>query len=137
MLKYENQSIDLEQHIAEIKRVLATLNNGQNADQKLRDVYVKVVEEQLPSVLDNLREYTRVMGRMYEKQGKQSAGNISQLVEAQGGSFVFSEPKMVSLRELKIAAFAVILAFFLGAIYGVFRGVVRNRVASVKVDEIQ
>ena len=90
VLKYENQSIDLEQQIAEIKRVLATMSNGQGTDQKLRDVYVKVVEEQLPSVLDNLREYTRVMGRMYEKQGKQNAGNISQLVEAQGGGLLYA-----------------------------------------------
>ncbi|WP_374287284.1 hypothetical protein [Pseudomonas fluvialis] len=116
VLKYENQSIDLEQQIAEIKRVLATLNNGQNADQKLRDVYVKVVQEQLPSVLDSLSEYTRVMGRMYEKQGKQNAGNISQLVEAQGGSFRFYtnpifESKDITLLIILMALVSVATVF--------------------------
>lgn len=124
MLKYENQSIDLEQQIAEIKRVLATLNNGQNADQKLRDVYVKVVQEQLPSVLDNLREYTRVMGRMYEKQGKQNAGNISQLVEAQGGSFNFVKYKILIVDDFKI----LLAMSFIAVLFGLLFGLVKNSV---------
>lgn len=105
--------------------MLATLNNGQNADQKLRDVYVKVVQEQLPSVLDNLREYTRVMGRMYEKQGKQNAGNISQLVEAQGGSFTEAGTNIIGVRDIKFFIAASLLAAMIGLFYGFFSSATR------------
>jgi hypothetical protein len=114
----------LEQQIAEIKRVLATMSNGQGTDQKLRDVYVKTVEEQLPSVLDNLREYTRVMGRMYEKQGKQNAGNISQLVEAQGGSFNFIKYKILIVDDFKI----LLAMSFIAVLFGLLFGLVKNSV---------
>ncbi|HRL93825.1 MAG TPA: hypothetical protein PK873_09695 [Pseudomonas sp.] len=121
VLKYENQSIDLEQQIAEIKRVLATMSNGQGTDQKLRDVYVKTVEEQLPSVLDNLREYTRVMGRMYEKQGKQNAGNISQLVEAQGGTFRASGTAFIEIGSFKLLLAVLMLAVMSSLMFGLLR----------------
>lgn len=126
VLNYENQSIDLDQQITDINRILATMNNGQSTDQILHNVYVKAVEEQLPAVLDNLREYTRVMGRMYEKQGKQSAGNISQLVEAQGGAFSFAAASLLGARDVKITIASVFLAVLLGVLYGLIMIYFRN-----------
>lgn len=134
ILNYENKAIDLEQQVNDIRRILTTMGAVRKEDEGLRSIYVDVVEEQLPSVLDSLRTYTQIMVRMYEKQGRQSAGNISQLVEPQGGSFIFAEPRLVSSRELKIAAVVVILAFFLSVAYGLFRGVVRSRVVGAKFD---
>lgn len=120
VLNYENQSIDLDQQITDINRILATMNNGQSTDQKLRDVYVKIVEEQLPAVLGNLREYTRVMGRMYEKQGKQSSGNISQLVGPQGGAFTVTTVSLIGSRDVKVLIVLLVLSVFVGLLFGLF-----------------
>lgn len=127
VLKYENQSIDIEQQIAEIQRVLATMSNGQSAGQKLRDVYVRVVQEQLPAVLDNLREYTRVMGRMYEKQGKQSAGNISELVEAQGGSFKINTISLAGPRDIILLIILLIITALAAIFIALMVGFLRSR----------
>src|SRR5690606_22757690 len=94
---------------------------------ELRGAYIKVVNEQLPVVLDNLREYTRIMVRMYEKQGKQAAGNISQLIDPQGGSFDVAKVGLVSSRDLKIFAVLLIMTIFFSLFYSLLVDSVRQR----------
>ncbi|MFY9180127.1 MAG: hypothetical protein WAO12_10170 [Venatoribacter sp.] len=112
VLKYQNRSIDLQQEITEIQRTLKGLN-GKDKDSNIRLTYVKAVQEQLPVVLENLREYTRVMNRMYEKQGKQNAGYISQLITAQGGTFNIQATRIVTGQDLKILALLLVMTVFI------------------------
>ncbi len=116
VLANENKAIDLQQQINDIKRILAAINGDQEESAKLRSIYVKAVEEQFPVVLASLQEYTRVMNRLYEKQGKQNAGNISELVEPQGGSFEKHAVPLVSSRDIKIFALLVFV-FSMGAVF--------------------
>lgn len=127
VLNHENKAIDLEQQINDIRRVLTTMKEVRGSDEKLRGIYVSVVEEQLPKVLDSLREYTRIMVRMYEKQGRQSSGNISQLVEAQGGSFDLREPRLVNSKDVKVLAIALVLVGMLIVLYGLLTGTLDRR----------
>ncbi|TRO40104.1 hypothetical protein EQ832_08530 [Pseudomonas sp. ALS1131] len=121
VLNHENRAIDLEQQINDIRRTLTTMKEIRGSDEKLRGIYISVVEEQLPNVLESLREYTRIMVRMYEKQGRQSAGNISQLVEPQGGAFTVIKAEMLSMSDFVKFLALVILAAVLGVIYGVIK----------------
>ena len=127
VLNHENKAIDLEQQINDIRRILTTMKEVRGSDEKLRGIYVSVVEEQLPKVLDSLREYTRIMVRMYEKQGRQSAGNISQLVEAQGGSFDLRESRLISSRDVIVLAMTLMLAGLFSMLYGVLRTSLHER----------
>lgn len=127
VLGHENKAIDLEQQINDIRRTLATMKELRSSDQKLRGIYIGIVEEKLPGVLDSLREYTRIMGRMYEKQGRQSAGNISQLVEPQGGTFSAVKTGLVGRRDFVMLAVLLVLASILGVVYGVSKSLFSQR----------
>ncbi|MDM8349806.1 hypothetical protein P8H27_13000 [Pseudomonas sp. sp1636] len=127
VLDYEYKAIDIQQQVADIQRILGTFGGEETQANELRDSYVKVVKEQLPIVLDNLREYTRVMVRMYEKQGKQVAGNISQLIDPQGGSFDVAKVGLVSSRDLKIFAALMILTIFTSLFYSLLMDSIRQR----------
>lgn len=127
VLNHENSAINLEQQINDIERILATMSNGQSADKKLHAVYVKVVEEKLPAVLENLREYTRIMGRMYEKQGKQSAGNISQLVEPQGGSFKIGTVALATTKDIMVLIMLLVITAMAAMVFALIAGTLRSR----------
>ncbi|MNG40019.1 hypothetical protein D3C84_1284220 [compost metagenome] len=67
------------------------------------------------------------MVRMYEKQGKQAAGNISQLIDPQGGSFTVAKVGLVSSRDLKIFAALLVLTIFSSLFYSLLMDMVRQR----------
>ena len=113
MLGFENKAIDVEQNIETVRRTLATLDGKLKQSEELRDVYIKVVEEQLPIVLQQLREYTQVMNRMYEKQGRQVAGNVSELIGPVGGSYQVSAAKMINSNAIKVLLMLVVLTVFM------------------------
>src|SRR5690554_8174782 len=48
MLAFENKAIDIEQRIDTVRRTLETLDNRDKQASEFRDVYIKIVEEQLP-----------------------------------------------------------------------------------------
>lgn len=121
------KAIDIQQQVVDIQRILDTLSGEEKQAGELRGDYIKVVNEQPPVVLDNLREYTRIMVRMYEKQGKQAAGNISQLIDPQGGSFNVAKVGFVSSRDLKIFAALMILTIFSSLFYSLLMDMIRQR----------
>ena len=120
-LEHENKAIDLEQEINDIRRTLATMQEMRTSDQKLREIYIGVVEDKLPATLELLRNYTLVMVRLYEKQGRQNSGNISELVEAQGGTFSVSGVPMLTYRDIKILTLLIFFAIVFGVLFGLAR----------------
>lgn len=127
VLDHEYKAIDIEQEIADIQRTLDTLSGEEKQASELREVYIKVVTEQLPGVLDSLREYTRVMVRMYEKQGRQASGNVSQLIDPQGGSFSVSKAGVISSQQLKILAVLLVLTVFASVLCSLLMDMIRQR----------
>ncbi|TXR38926.1 hypothetical protein FVE88_12170 [Ectopseudomonas mendocina] len=121
VLTHENRAIDLEKQINDIRRTLTTMKEIRGSDDKLRGIYIGVVEEQLPKVLESLREYTRIMVRMYEKQGRQSAGNISQLVEPQGGAFLVGENRAISSRDVVVLFLLLVFVCVFVVLYDVLK----------------
>lgn len=119
MLDFENKSIDIDQEIATVTRTLETMNSTtlqtvNSTDQisdtlMLRDSYIMLVEEQLPRALEQLREYTRIMNRLYQKQGHLQAGSVSQLISVEGGSYEVHTDKIITLAQLKIFAVLMVL----------------------------
>lgn len=122
ILKYENKSIDLDREITEIIRILASIDTDTDTDtDTVRNTYIKAVQDQLPKVLDTLREYTRVMNRIYEKQGQQNAGFISQLITAQGGTFEAQTAKIINSKDMKVLALLLVIAGFLGMLISLIK----------------
>ena len=127
MLAFENKAIDIEQRIDTVRRTLATLNNRDKKASEFRDVYIEIVEEQLPVVLEQLREYTRIMNRMYEKLGKQVAGNVSELISPEGGSYEVTNTRVISATEIKMLAVLLVLTAFVSVLLSLLRDAMRER----------
>lgn len=134
VLDHEYKAIDIQQELGEIRRILETLSGEERQSNELRDVYIKVVTEQLPVVLDSLREYTRIMVRMYDKQGKQAAGNISQLIEPQGGTFEVATSSPFSSRDLTVLVALLVLTAFASLFYSLLVDLLgRRQSANVEI----
>src|SRR3989338_9187334 len=127
VLDHEYKAIDIEQELADIQRTLETLSGEEKQATELREVYIKVVTDELPAVLENLREYTRVMVRMYEKQGKHAAGNVSQLIDPQGGSFEVNKPSLVGSWALKVLIVLLVLTMFSSLVCSLLMDMIRQR----------
>lgn len=126
MLELENKAIDVEQRIQTIRRTLTTLNNEKERTGEFRTAYIKTVEEQLPVVLEQLREYTRTMNRIYEKQGRQVAGNMSELISPAGGTYQVASTRIVTMKDIKILAVLLVLTGFVSIFLSLLLDVLRQ-----------
>lgn len=116
ILKFENKSIDTDQEIMNTQRTLQAIQsqrvNGVDSTA-LRQGYIKQVEAELPVLLEQLRDLTRVMNRLYDKQGLLQAGNTGELIAAEGGSYRVSTDKLLNKLQLKLYAVLMFLTFVL------------------------
>ena len=129
MLAFENKAIDVEQKIETVRRTLATIDGKLKKSDELRSVYIQVVEEQLPVVLKQLREYANIMNRLYDKQGHQVAGNVSELISPEGGSYAVSSAKIINKSQLRVLAILLALAVIVTIFITLVMQAVRNRKA--------
>ncbi|QLF94488.1 hypothetical protein HW090_15315 [Pseudomonas sp. ABC1] len=127
VLEFENKAIDKERAIADIEKTLLALEGGRGDAQELRDIYLKEVAEVLPKVLDTLRGYTQVVVRLYEKQGRQVAGNTSQLLDGVGGSFERKSPIFISDENIKVLMILLLLLGVVSVFMSLFLDMVRRR----------
>ena len=67
-------------------------------------------------VLQTLRDYTRVVGRIHQQLGRQAVGTVSELVRPMGGSFAESTPRAVTSAEVKTLIALLVLTLF-GAVF--------------------
>ncbi|MFC3852737.1 hypothetical protein ACFOSD_07820 [Salinispirillum marinum] len=128
VLEYENEALDINQEMAEIQLTLNAISNtGANSENELRELYIQEVQEKLPSVLNTLRDYTRVVGRLHERLGEQLTGNISQLIIPQGGSFNIATPSILPQRTLLILVALMVVTGFAAMVISLIADMMKRR----------
>jgi hypothetical protein len=115
VLEYENAALNVQNEMAQIELTLASLDRAEDSDQDIQR-YVDQVQQRLPVVLQTLRDYTRVVGRIHQQLGRQAVGNVSELVRPMGGSFAESTPRAVTSAEVKTLIALLVLTLF-GAVF--------------------
>ena len=115
VLEYENKALDVQNEMAEIELTLASLDRAEENDQDIQR-YVDQVQQRLPMVLETLRDYTRVVGRIHQQLGRQAVGTVSELVRPMGGSFAESTPRAVTSGDVKTLIALLVLTLF-GAVF--------------------
>lgn len=115
VLKYENEALDVQNEMAEIELTLASLDRAEENDEDIQR-YVDQVQQRLPMVLETLRDYTRVVGRIHQQLGRQAVGTVSELVRPMGGSFAESTPRAVTSSDVKTLIALLVLTLF-GAVF--------------------
>lgn len=117
VLRLENRALDLSKRMAEINITLNALedNNIAGASSELvqlRRVYANEVAENLPQVLQQLREYTQVVGRIHGQLGRQASGSVSRLIQVQGGSFQSASNQIVARKDILAFIALMVLTLF-------------------------
>lgn len=115
VLEYENEALDVQNEMAEIELTLASLDRAEENDEDIQR-YVDQVQQRLPMVLETLRDYTRVVGRIHQQLGRQAVGTVSELVRPMGGSFSESTPRAVTSSDVKTLIALLVLTLF-GAVF--------------------
>ena len=115
VLEYENEALDVQNEMAEIELTLASLDRAEENDEDIQR-YVDQVQQRLPMVLETLRDYTRVVGRIHQQLGRQAVGTVSELVRPMGGTFAESTPRAVTSGDVKTLIALLVLALF-GAVF--------------------
>ncbi|WP_394170576.1 hypothetical protein [Saccharospirillum alexandrii] len=115
VLEYENEALDVQNEMAEIELTLASLDRAEENDEDIQR-YVDQVQERLPMVLETLRDYTRVVGRIHQQLGRQAVGTVSELVRPMGGSFAETTPRAVTSSDVKTLIALLVLTLF-GAVF--------------------
>ncbi|WP_086482168.1 hypothetical protein [Oceanospirillum sanctuarii] len=121
VLEYQNKALTIEQRIEEIKLVLSALQSNVGDAAKLRSVYLEQVKQSLPKVLAELRNYTKVIGRMHQQLGKQASGSTGQLALPQGGSFEVAEASPITKKNILILIALCIGVGFMAMLVGLMR----------------
>jgi len=115
VLEYENAALNVQNEMAQIELTLASLDRAEDSDQDIQR-YVDQVQQRLPVVLQTLRDYTRVVGRIHQQLGREAVGTVSELVRPMGGSFAESTPRAVTSAEVKTLIALLVLTLF-GAVF--------------------
>lgn len=115
VLEYENEALDVQNEMAEIELTLASLDRAEENDEDIQR-YVDQVQQRLPMVLETLRDYTRVVGRIHQQLGRQAVGTVSELVRPMGGSFSETTPRAVTSSDVKTLIALLVLTLF-GAVF--------------------
>lgn len=121
ILEYQNKALTIEQRLEEIKLVLSALQSNVGDAAKLRSVYLEQVQESLPKVLSDLRNYTNVIGRMHQQLGKQASGSTGELILPQGGSFYVAEASPITKKNILILIALSIGVGFMAMLVGLMR----------------
>lgn len=128
VLEYENEALDVQNEMAEIELTLASLDRAEQSDEDIQR-YVDRVQQRLPLVLQTLREYTRVVGRIHQQLGRESVGSVSGLVRPMGGSFNASTPGVVTSGDIKTLIALLVLTLFGAVFVSLIADLFRDRAA--------
>lgn len=129
VLEYENEALDVQNEMAEIELTLESLDRAEENDQDIQR-YVDQVQKRLPMVLESLREYTRVVGRLHQQLGRQAVGTVSELVRPMGGSFAASTPPAVTGTDIKTLIALLVLTLFGAVFFSLIADLFRDRRAA-------
>ena len=135
VLRLENRAIDANRRIAEIELLLNALGASARSSETgeeaaLRRIYAQEVSENLPLVLEQMREYTQVVGRIHAQLGRQASGNISRLIQPQGGSFREHSSSFIS-RSLILSFIALMMVTgFIALFAALIQDAMKRRKAS-------
>lgn len=129
VLKYENEALDVQNEMAEIELTLESLDRAENNGQDIQR-YVEQVQQRLPMVLETLRDYTRVVGRIHQQLGRQAVGTVSELVRPMGGSFSVSTPPAVTSTDIKTLIALLVLTLFGAVFFSLIADLFRDRRAA-------
>lgn len=128
VLEYENEALDVQNEMAEIELTLESLDRAEQNDEDIQR-YVDRVQNRLPKVLETLRDYTRVVGRIHEQLGREAVGTVSELVRPIGGSFSESAPRAVTSSDVKTLIALLVLTLFGAVFFSLIADLFRDRKA--------
>ncbi|WP_028672683.1 hypothetical protein [Saccharospirillum impatiens] len=128
VLEYENEALDVQNEMAQIELTLESLNRAEQSNEDIQR-YVDEVQERLPMVLETLRDYTRVIGRIHQQLGRQAVGTVSELVRPMGGSFAESTPRAVTSGDVKTLIALLVLTLFGAVFFSLIADLFRDRKA--------
>ncbi|MEP4599277.1 hypothetical protein [Saccharospirillum sp.] len=128
VLEYENEALDVQNEMAEIELTLASLDRAEENDADIQR-YVDQVQDRLPMVLETLRDYTRVVGRIHQQLGRQAVGTVSELVRPMGGSFSETTPRAVTSGDIKTLIALLVLTLFGAVFFSLIADLFRDRKA--------
>lgn len=112
VLQYENDALDTDQRMEQIRLTLAAIEGSGSGNAELREAYLQEVQRSLPNVLATLRSYTEIIGRLHNQLGRQASGSVSEIIRPQGGSFRIVAGSPIERRHILIFIALMVLTGF-------------------------
>tara|TARA_R110002072_G_scaffold31735_2_gene97486 strand:- start:1435 stop:2982 length:1548 start_codon:yes stop_codon:yes gene_type:complete len=102
-LETSDKMSEAEAEIARIEQILSSMKGQNTSTQILRESYSSQVNEQLPSIIEQLSNYFRVSERLYKKLSAENLGSARDMFRFADGESSFTQSnKILSMSNLRL-----------------------------------